>query len=285
MPENPNLDMQDFRDYDALATEELEEILRLDALAPADREQDTERLYYIMDLLAQRRQDGGEPEKTAAQAWAEFREHYLPCEQDVPQKPRPTAGHRMGLARRFRSLAAVATVLALLVCITLRADAFGFNYSRFQGTWTDEGFSFSNMDEPDESGTVDPASYTELQRLLVQAGMDPNLAPTWFPEGFEMTNVTIDPLFQQTILTAEFRNGDRSLGFSVETYLPDVTMVAERSEGPTDIIYKDNVIYYLFPNLDTECAIWLKDEWVCNVWGYVTREEMKQIINSIPEGA
>lgn len=115
MPENPNLDIQDFRDYDALATEELEEILRLDALAPADREQDTERLYYIMDLLAQRRQDGGEPEKTAAQAWAEFREHYLPCEQDVPQKPRPTAGHRKGVARRVRSLAAVAAVLALLV--------------------------------------------------------------------------------------------------------------------------------------------------------------------------
>lgn len=283
MSENPNLDTRDLTNYDTMATEDLRQILRQDADAPADQKQDTELLYYIMGLLAQREQDSGVPNKTPEEAWDTFLEHYLPCEEEIPEVPCPQKKHRV---RWHLQIGTVAAVLALVLCITLRADAFGFNYKRIIGTWTDDNFNLVNLDEtnPDSPLPADPASYTELQRLLAQAGMDPNLAPTWIPEGFEMTNATIDSRIGQNALTVEYQNGDRFLGFLAQTYLPDETRAFERSDGPTEIIQRGDVTYYLFPNLDAQCAVWVKDSWQCSVWGYVTREEMKQIIQSIPEG-
>ena len=73
MSENTNRRHQDFAKYDAMSTEELEEILRLDLDAPPEQESDTEVLLTIMEVLAQRKK----PEKTAFEALESFRQNYM----------------------------------------------------------------------------------------------------------------------------------------------------------------------------------------------------------------
>ena len=54
MSENQNCGIGDLSQFDVMTTEELEEILRLDAEMPEGQESDTEKILYIMEVLAQR---------------------------------------------------------------------------------------------------------------------------------------------------------------------------------------------------------------------------------------
>ena len=54
--------------YDAMTSEALEEILRLDSEAPEEQGLDAECLLYIMELLAERKRQLCPPGKTAQEA-------------------------------------------------------------------------------------------------------------------------------------------------------------------------------------------------------------------------
>ena len=81
MSENLN---RDFSKYEAMSTEELEEILRLDAEAPEGAQSDTELVLYILEVLASRRNTNNITGNTAQEAWESFQQNYMPEE---PQKP------------------------------------------------------------------------------------------------------------------------------------------------------------------------------------------------------
>ena len=84
MSENLN---RDFSKYEAMSTEELEEILRLDAEAPEGAQSDTELILYILEVLASRRNTKNSTGNTAQEAWESFQQNYMP---EVPQKPMET---------------------------------------------------------------------------------------------------------------------------------------------------------------------------------------------------
>jgi hypothetical protein len=65
-----------FSKYDTLPTDQLEEILRLDALTTKTSETDFDSLLYIMGVLAGR--DTVIPSKNAHEAWSSFLQHWLP---------------------------------------------------------------------------------------------------------------------------------------------------------------------------------------------------------------
>ena len=281
-----NQKKRDFSSYDAMTTEALEEILRLDAEAPLDREQDTELLFYIMSVLAERKRADGHPRKTAAQAWKEFLEHYFPCEETLADEPAAASPKKRRPARWLRHLAAAAAAFAVVVCAAFTADAFGFNILNIVGKWTEDMFYFAPIDqtEPNTPTCDDPTAYTELQKLLLRSGVDPNLAPTWIPDGFELTEFNYDPMVGQTGVVAYYYNGDRTILVSITSFLPEAPARIERSEGSIEVIQRDGVKYYLFTNLDCMCAAWIKDTWECTIGGHVTVEELKKMINSIPKG-
>ena len=78
MPEKQNRRIGDLSKYDAMTTEELEEILRWDAQAPEEQESDTEMILYIMEVLAKRKRNNGHTGKTALEAYESFKQNYMP---------------------------------------------------------------------------------------------------------------------------------------------------------------------------------------------------------------
>ena len=78
MSENQNRGVGDLSKYDAMTTEELEEILRLDAQAPEEQESDTETILYVMEVLAARKRNNGHTGKTALEAYESFKQNYMP---------------------------------------------------------------------------------------------------------------------------------------------------------------------------------------------------------------
>ena len=55
MSEKQSRGIGDLSKYDTMTTEELEEILRLDAQAPEEQESDIEKILYIMEVLTERK--------------------------------------------------------------------------------------------------------------------------------------------------------------------------------------------------------------------------------------
>ena len=72
----------EFCHYDSMTTEELQEILRKHANGELQTEPDTDELYYIMEVLARRREEQ-DPQafRSDEEALAEFRKHYMPKEK------------------------------------------------------------------------------------------------------------------------------------------------------------------------------------------------------------
>ena len=82
MSENQNCGIGNLSQYDAMTTEELEEILRLDAEMPEGQESDTEKILYIMEVLAERKRNTSHTGNTALEAYESFKQNYMPETDD-----------------------------------------------------------------------------------------------------------------------------------------------------------------------------------------------------------
>ena len=79
---------RDFSRYEAMTTEELEEILRLDAEAPEGAGSDTELILYILEVLASRKNAKNITGNTAQAAWESFQQNYMPEEPQKSVEPK-----------------------------------------------------------------------------------------------------------------------------------------------------------------------------------------------------
>ena len=212
MSENLN---RDFSKYEAISTEELEEILRLDAEAPEGAQSDTELVLYILEVLASRRNTNNITGNTALDAWESFQQNYMPEE---PQKPVGTKKPVLWIRR----LAAAAAVVALLIFIPISARALTLEemWDIF-ARWAKETFSFVSGEstEVSEPMSEDQREFTSLQEMLQNENCDPSIVPTWIPEGFVLDKIEKDSSPILEIYTVLYLDGNRELRIQVKTHL------------------------------------------------------------------
>ena len=104
MSENQNRRVGNLSKYDAMTTEELEEILRLDAQAPEEQESDTEMILYVMEVLAARKRNNSHTGKTALEAYESFKQNYMPKVDNIETTRNVPAKTRIAFPRWLRSL-------------------------------------------------------------------------------------------------------------------------------------------------------------------------------------
>ena len=275
MSENLN---RDFSKYEAMSTEELEEILRLDAEMPEGQESDTEKILYIMEVLSQRNKQNSHTGNTALKAYESFKQHYMP-ETDNNIIPVKT---RRRMPRWVRSLTATAAVLAiLLVGSSITARAFGFNLWKTVIQWTQETFHFGQWGDSKANNTL---PYASLQEALEKANVPVNLVPTTVPDGYVLVDVTAERSPMKKTYTAIYKREGQTLRITVRDYLDKSPYFVEQSDGLTEEYEVSGVSYYLFSNLEHNRAVWLYESYECDIYGDITIEELKEMINSIQKG-
>ena len=280
MSENMNRGSRDFSRFDTMETEELEEILRLDAEAPEEEETDTELLLYIMEVLAERRKKANITGNNAQDAWKSFEENYMP-ENILETKSKPAP------ARWLRSVIAAAAVIALLILIPVSAKAMKLDELwNVVAKWAKETFSFvsggdTNVDEP---GPDRRDELTPLRELLEQRERDVTIVPTWIPEGFMLEKVEEDVTPIQEIYRARYLNGDKKIRIRVQTYLTDDFQKLEIEEGYSEIYTVAGIDYYIFENIEQNRAVWVTGIYECVISGDLSIDEIKRMIDSIEKG-
>lgn len=285
MPQNQDCNQRDFSRYDALSTEELSEILRLDSETPEGNGLDIDTLLYITGVLAERKKNSNTG-KTAQEAWKSFQQNYLDSEEAYPtiaeeKKPVKTKNPWV------RRVAAAAAVLVLLICIPLSARAL--NWEEICNTvvkWAKETFSFVMGDQRDVDGpnAGDVREYDSLQEAMSLTDHEFNAIPTWIPDGYVLERIDIDETPVCRNYTALYVKGEQLYNICVLLHIKSNPQKMEANEKIIDTIITDNNEYYIVSNNDKIKVIWMKDSFECSISGDLTVDEMKQMINSIPEG-
>ena len=283
MPQNQDRKQSDFSQYDALSTEELSEILRLDSETPEGNGLDIDTLLYITGVLAERKATANTG-KTAQEAWKSFQQNYLDSEETVVTEEKTPVKTKNPWIRR---MIAAAAVLVLLVSVPLTAKALDWeDICTAVVQWAKETFSFimGGQQYGDGPNAENTRQYQSLQDALEQAGLPFDMVPTWIPEGYMLDRIDIDRTPVQKSYTAVYKRDNTLLTIGVCTYQQADPQKLEANENIIDTITKDNNDYFILSNNGLNSALWLQDSYECFISGDLTVDEIKEMINSIPEG-
>ena len=280
MSENQNRRVGNLSKYDAMTTEELEEILRLDAQALEEQESDTEMILYVMEVLAARKRNNSHTGKTALEAYESFKQNYMPKVDNIETTRNVPAKTRIAFPRWLRSLTATAAVLAILVVGSVSAQALGLNIWEAVVKWTQETFHFGEWG----SDTNVNLPYASLQEALEQGKVSVALAPTWIPDGYVLADINVERKPLQIAYKAIYTNGERELRITVQDYLDEIPVYVEQSDGLVEEYEVAEVTYYLLENNKRTQAVWIVDSFECSILGDLTIEELKLMIDSIEKG-
>ena len=280
-----------------LSTEQLEELLRADM--EASKPGNDEAVFHILEVIENREKEqptGRIPD--VEEAWEEFQREYdlpegegmslYPCapqveEDAVPPVRRRRSGPR--LHRRVKQSLVALTAVVIVVCGMAAAQAAGFDVLGMLGQWTDEIFHFTSGPESGESAAPMNENTRLLREALASVGIDEDLAPTWFPEGFTAEEPTVETSnFNDIIYCFLSNENGYFINITVAKYhsVEDVEIID--FEIKTDSVRQysnERQTFYLFQNGDAIAATWTDGLFMEQISGNIQEDEIKLIIDSI----
>ena len=230
----------------------------------------------------------------AEASWNEFRtKHADLFEKDVTERNVSTTGNARKVRLRRLIPRVVALVAAVALFSALCAQAAGFNLLGVFGNWTEEIFGFlsadggSGTDGTDFTAKDDNSEvYLSIRAILANCGITEDLAPKWYPEGFE----TMPPEVQSSkvnnaISCYFFGENDSYFGIRITRY-NDPSMIEdpsyEKDDTSIEKYFSGDRIFYIFSNLESATATWSDGEALAiNIFGNISADEIKNIIDSI----
>lgn len=275
---------------DQLSTRQLEELLLADAEDTSG--QDTsEVILHILEVL-QERDDGLAAEPVDVdRAWEEFQKYYLtpegegeslyPCGEDL-QAPtekvssitNKSKGRSPALWRTVRIAAATVAMLAALI---FGAEASGLHIFSTLAQWTSETFHFGSGEQTD--------NYDLFLEELGKHGIPKELAPTWYPSGFVASEPTVKiDDGSITILISLFDSKGNTLNIDIDRYNFQSDLkdgLFEKDSASVEEYSSHGKTFYILSNIDSVTATWSDDSLLETIWGNLSVDDMKAMIDSI----
>ena len=269
--------------YDEMTTEQLREILRKHAHGELEKEPDTEELFYIMEVLADKESENPEKQiKSTEEAYATFVKHYAP--EMAEEKPIPFSKRGTVAARWMKRVAVVAIICVALTTAAVSAKAFVPDFWEKVAIWTKEFFRFDTMSDGTEGQDPDKDVNIELNSLLAvldQYEVPRALVPNWIPEGYVCVSADGKNTPKALRISAVYEKEGEQLVIQIRQLIGEKPYQVEKSEDLIEIYSVDGVDYYIFSNYDSLQTAWVVGNCECYITGKISLEEMKRIIDSI----
>ena len=259
----------------------MQEILRKHAHDELVTEPDTDELYYIMEVLARRREEE-DPQafRSNEEALADFRKNYMP---KATQEGRTKVVRFPN--RAFKMVAAVlAIVLILVVGTSVTAEAFHVDIWGKVATWTKEIFQFTDTSQGTTAANPEEDYNTELKSLqdtLSEHTVTEKLVPTWMPDGYISKDLKVTETPRVRNVGAIYEKDGSELIIKIRQTIGVQAPQVEKNDDFLELYVVDGVEYYIFSNTETLQAAWSIGEFECGISGKITLEEMKKMIDSI----
>ena len=274
---------ENYSRYDEMTTEELREILRMHAHGELEKEPDTEELFYIMEVLADRESENPEKQiQSTEEAYATFVKHYAP--EMAKDEPIPFSIRGAVVSRWVKRVAVVVIVCVALTTVAVGTKAFAPNFWSKVACWTKEFFSFEDVNggtagqKPDKEVNIELNSLLEV---LDQYEMSKELAPNWIPQGYVCVSANGKETPRALLISAVYEKDGEQLIIKIWKEFDSDSVQIEKNENLIEIYTADGVDYYIFSNDEALQTAWIVGEFECVIGGRITLEEMRRIIDSI----
>ena len=282
MSGNLNRSTKGFSKYDSMSIEELEEILRADAMGPERADTDVDEILYVMEVLAKKRRQNGIAGKTALEAYQEFQQHYISALEVEDMNSSP---NRKATVIPFRRITTVAASLVLVFTLATSVNAFRFkDVWNAVVRWTEETFSFALGGEVSEPKADDNLAYSSFSNALKMGKIDSKIIPSYIPEGYQLVDIKVDETPLQKSYVAVFSYEEKLLKISVQSFLSEIPEQIEKSESLSEVISSEGIDYYFFTNHNQNRVAWIIESYECYISGVLSVDELKLMIDSIGKG-
>ena len=209
-------------------------------------------------------------------------------ELHASEQQRPVEKRSRGVLRRVVPAAAAA---ALMLGTMISAQAMGFDVFGKIARWTEETFHFSSVEQASAVITKYPLAEGEqmtfetLEDAVDAFGITAPIVPKRIPDGLSLTEVTALRNASGIEIYAVYEGeGDAEL-FVVnyrEVAAGGETIV-EKDASSVGLYERNGIGHYLITDKGCEKAIWQNGELECFIMGMISRQEMREIIDSIYE--
>jgi len=283
--QNRNEDV--FAKYNAMSTEELQQILREDASKPEGQEEtSTEALFYIMEVLAQRRRARNEG-KTPEEALEAFHKYYEEDEEPSKTEREPVVRKKnLATPNWVKRLVAAAAIVILIFSGSITAKAFGFDLWEVIVKWTQETFHIGYYDNSNGTNApeIENTNFEGLLDALDNYDIRVPLTPSWLPEGYKEADVRIEDTPKQRRFIAIYENGEAMIQIRIVNHLDSAPTQIEQSGTLIEVYKVGNVEYYIASNHEQIRAVWIVDNYECYIMGSLSIDDLKKMIDSITKG-
>jgi len=128
--------------------------------------------------------------------------------------------------------------------------------------------------------------YLSLQEVLDDVGIALPLVPTWHPDRFVQSQLTVRSFSDRLMLDAYFVDGDCSfsIGVIVRNTLDGAARFHEINEGSVYEYVAHGVIHYIMSNYDRAVAVWMNGTIEVFIQGNVTEADLIKMIDSVYGG-
>lgn len=290
-------DGQDLSYLEHLSTEELEEILRQDLLSGDDSGLAPEYIMAVMEVIDRRSADELDHTADVDAAWRDFQGNYQGrsaiyeatylCDHlsNLQQDGKP--GRRARRRRTARIVLRVAAVAAILVTL-LTVPAFGQeSLIQIVARWTQGRFTLQpddgSLDGQTEQVEAVPEEYTDLQAALADRGIEQFTIPRYIPEGFQVTeqSLEISPKTGTVTFFIRYQKDDLVLMFHAKEHNGEI-LQHEKDSSDVELYPYGSVQHYLFTNeIAINTAVWYIDHMEYMLVTDLAATEIKNIIDSM----
>lgn len=293
-----------------LSTQQLEELLRADIESPESGDESV--IFHILEVIEKREKEHPTGRLAdAGEAWAEFQQYYnIPEGEGMSLYPtsasaetkdpleQADAPSTQGRSRRasyscaWRRIGVIAATAAVFFALLIGAQAAGIDVFGALGRWTDKTFHFvSSSGETAQNNTdvslslENVATHDSLQDALGKCGITKELAPNWYPTGFEASEPQI--LNGKHSDTVHITFHDENEGFfniNITRYQSASNLETgtfEKDGTPVEQYISGTKLFYIISNVDTLLATWSDGLLVVNISGNLQIDDIKGIIDSI----
>lgn len=286
---DPKTDRGNPIDLDQLSTAELERLLQNDFLASRGQT-DPEFVAAAMEVIA-RRKDKPAPEVDVDAAWETFRTcmkqghgQEEATDEAAPELPPSTTlePKRTGKRRWLRRTVAAAAVVAVLVCLSL-VPVQGTSLLGTLVGWTDDTASLLPEKETEKNEFFNDTMYQQVKESVAHLTDQPIL-PTWYPEGSSIIRVEETDINNAYNIIVVFSLDGKEFSLSVGIYNSADDLPAyqyEKNEGSVEEYYSHAIPHYIMGNMDQNSVIWRNGPCECSIYGFLSKDILKQMIDSI----
>lgn len=288
MPDSYNRRDADYAQYDAMSTEELQQLLREDASKPEGEETNMEVLLYVMDVLAKRRQARNEG-RTPEEALESFMQNYFE-EGDKSSGSESNSNdrkHSPDFRRWMSGLIAAAAMFVLILGSSLTVSALGFDLWDIIVKWTQETFHFGYATDVSDTSNPNKNSaevFAGLQDALNDYEITTSLVPTWLPDGYKEVLVRVEDTPKRRQFAAQYECGENTIRIRIADYFDGAPTQIEQSAPVLEVYTVNGIQYYIFENYNQLRAVWINENFECYIIGPLSVSEIKEMIDSIGKG-